>query len=591
MKIRRIVAFTALAAAVIIGAGRPAPASAHVAAGVDDFSFQSMDADYTLGREPDGTSTLKVVETFVADFPATDQNHGMRRAIPDTYQGQPLQPHLVSITDGEGNARPASVDQQEGTFTMTSRSPEYLHGAQTFVFTYTLRHVTAAFADTGDDEFYWDVNGVDWLQPFGRVTATLHLSPQLAAARTGQQACYVGAQGSTTTCDITGTAETTKASAGPVAPRNTMTIAVGFTAGTFVSFDTSPLATPWGWATFAAVLAGIGAVLLAVRSRRKWLRDAPGRGIIVPEYTPPPGVDALEGALLLAKQPKAVPAEILEQAVGGSIRLVENGQTFTGKPKLSAQLVDGSRADADGRLVLEALFRSGPEFEFGKQNSAFASAVTKITATVRKDLAARGYFAPVPARARAWPILLGLVSGVAGFGFLVAAITSYANPVPLLLAMGLFLPIIIVIGVLVGRRPLTERGVAAKEHLAGLKMFIEWAEEDRIRMLQSPQGAERMRVDASDPRQMLKLYEALLPYAVVFGQEREWAKHLAVYSAAAGAAPVWYYGLNGGGFNADAFSAGIATLSAAATASSSSGGAGGGGSAGGGGGGGGGGGV
>jgi uncharacterized membrane protein YgcG len=122
-------------------------------------------------------------------------------------------------------------------------------------------------------------------------------------------------------------------------------------------------------------------------------------------------------------------------------------------------------------------------------------------------------------------------------------------------------------------------------------MFIEWAEEDRIRMLQSPQGAERARVDASDPRQMLKLYEALLPFAVVFGQEKQWAGQLAVYSAAAGTAPVWYYGLNGGGFNADAFSTGIATLSAAAMSSSSSGGAGGGGSAGGGGGGGGGGGV
>ncbi|KHK96455.1 hypothetical protein LK09_15760 [Microbacterium mangrovi] len=589
-----MVAVTVLTAVALIGGvltGPSAPASAQVMTGVDDFSFQSMDADYTLGREPDGTSTLRVVETFVADFPTSDQNHGMRRAIPDTYQGQPLQPHLVSITDGAGNPRPASVDQQGGTFTMTSRSPDYLHGAQTFVFTYTLRHVTAHFADTGDDEFYWDVNGFDWPQQFGRVTATLHLTPELAKARTGEQACYVGAQGSTNRCTIDGTGQATKASAAPVAPHNTMTLAVGFTAGTFVSFDTSPLATPWGWAVFGSVLVGLVAVVLALRSRRRWLRDAPGRGIVIPEYTPPPGVDALEGALLLAKQPKAVPAEILEQAIGGSIRLVETGRSFTGKPKLSAQLVDASRADADGRMVLDAMFRRGPEFEFGTQNSAFASAVTKITGAITKELKARGYFAPVPAGARAWPILLAILAGLAGLGFLLAALAASADPGWLIFAMALFVPIIVVIAVLVGRRPLTAQGVAAKDHLAGLKMFIEWAEEDRIRMLQSPQGAERVRVDASDPRQMLKLYEALLPYAVVFGQEREWAKHLAVYTAAAGAAPVWYYGLNGGGFDADAFSAGIATLSAAATASSSTGGAGGGGFAGGGGGGGGGGGV
>ena len=58
--------------------------------GVDDFTFDSFDADYTLTRADDGTSRLRAVETIVAVFPETDQNRGIRRAIPDTYQGQPL---------------------------------------------------------------------------------------------------------------------------------------------------------------------------------------------------------------------------------------------------------------------------------------------------------------------------------------------------------------------------------------------------------------------------------------------------------------------------------------------------------------------
>jgi uncharacterized membrane protein len=108
-------------------------------------------------------------------------------------------------------------------------------------------------------------------------------------------------------------------------------------------------------------------------------------------------------------------------------------------------------------------------------------------------------------------------------------------------------------------------------------------------MLQSPQGAERVPVDTTDPRVMLRLYESLLPYAVVFGQEKQWAKELAVLYGE-GNSPAWYSG-SSGSFNAAAFSAGIGSLSTSASSSSSSGGSGGGGSAGGGGGGGGGGGV
>lgn len=57
--------------------------STAVSTNVNDFSFDSLDVQYTLGRADDGTSTLRVEETFVARFPDYDQNRGMRRSIPD----------------------------------------------------------------------------------------------------------------------------------------------------------------------------------------------------------------------------------------------------------------------------------------------------------------------------------------------------------------------------------------------------------------------------------------------------------------------------------------------------------------------------
>ncbi|MEB0015237.1 hypothetical protein QN416_26965, partial [Glaciimonas sp. Cout2] len=71
-------------------------------------------------------------------------------------------------------------------------------------------------------------------------------------------------------------------------------------------------------------------------------------------------------------------------------------------------------------------------------------------------------------------------------------------------------------------------------------MYIGVAETDRLRVLQSPQGALRspyrpepgspeMMVDPGQPLQVLKLYERLLPFAVLFGQEKDWSAVLGEY--------------------------------------------------------------
>lgn len=566
-----------------------------VVAGVDDFSFASMDARYTLGRARDGTSTLTVVETFVADFPQTDQNHGMRRSIPDSYNGQPLFPKLVSITDGQGHPRESETDSSDGTFTMTSRSAQFVHGQQTYVFTYTLRNVTWTFADTGADEFYWDVNGVDWPQTFGRVSTTLTMDASLAAALTGRQACYHGPQGSTQQCDITVTktsgGATADAAITNVPPHETLTIAVGFAKGTFVLFDSSPFASPWGWIQLVGLVGAIGMLVAAIVVRIRRLRDDPGRPTIIAEYEPPAGFDAALSAALLTRTSKVVPAEVLEQAVAGSIRIVEVEHGILGRTRLQAELVDRARADVDGQMLLDGMFGSDTVFLFGKQNSAFAAAARKVSSWASAQLSTRGLRRQVPRRVRAVPILLAwllaalvIVAGIAAIGAGVAAI--WVIPVIIVSVVAAF-----VTAGLLSRRPLSAAGAEARDHLEGLRVFIEWAEADRIRMLQSPRGAERVQIDVNDPGQMLKLYEKLLPFAVIFGQEKEWAKQLVVLYAATGVAgPYWYVGVNG--FDASTFSSQVGTLSAAAASSSStSGGSGGGGGAGGGGGGGGGGGV
>lgn len=569
-------------------------AAATVSAGVDDFEFASLDVDYSLGRAENGTSTLEVAERFVAVFPEFDQNRGMRRLIPDTYLGAPLNPEFVSITDGEGRERPAEVVHEDGVFAMTSRADDYVHGAQTYVFTYTLENVTRFFADTGVDEFYWNVNGLEWAQPFGRVTATLHLDEQLAAALTGATACYRGYEGSTETCTITTTSDASTevfAETGELLPFQNMTMAVAFERGTFRPFDSSYFASLWGWLQAVSAVVLLGGVGWAASVRARALRDAPGRPTIIAEYTPPPVIDALESAVLIGRTSKAIPAEVLEQAVVGSIRILEGNRSFFGKVRLRAQLIDPSRADGDGLMLLDGLFPGfapGEEYEFGQTDRRLSAAAQKIIKAANTELERRGLRRRVPLPVRALPILVTTIAAGLVFLFGMAALDASVDEwLPLAVIVGAVLAELFAIG-LVSHKPLTALGAETRDHLTGLRQFIEWAEADRIRMLQSPQGAERMHIDTTDRRMMVKLYEALLPYAVVFGQEKQWAKELAILYGEQGG-PVWYSGSSG--FNASAFSAGIGTLSTSTSASSSSGGSGGGGSSGGGGGGGGGGGV
>ena len=77
-------------------------------------------------------------------------------------------------------------------------------------------------------------------------------------------------------------------------------------------------------------------------------------------------------------------------------------------------------------------------------------------------------------------------------------------------------------------------------------------------MLQSPQGAER--IDVGDNLQMIKLYERLLPWAVLWGVEDQWMRELAVRVDALSEKPDWFMGSNG--FNPGAFSSAVNGMSA-----------------------------
>jgi uncharacterized membrane protein YgcG len=579
----------ALLAAAFLLLGIPTSASADV----DDFTFDSFAADYYLGADESGHSTLRTVETLVARFPETDQNRGIRRSLVEDYDGHPTDLSLVSVTDETGAARDYETESEDGLLHVTIAADDYVHGAQTYVITYEQNNVTRFFSDTGVDEFYWDTNGTGWAQPFGSVTGRLHVDPAIADRLTGDMACYSGIELSTETCPISDSGGVITASDTDLGPFQNVTMAVAFEPGTFVPRDDSYFANGLSWVQLIALLGGIAMGIWGLVIRATRTRDADGRPTIVAEYGPPKDADLFTAADLIGRMPKAVAATLIDLAVKRRIRIIENIKPWA-KDTFSIELVDADGVTGHSARLLSAFFgtrlRPGENYELTGHDTKLGSRISTLQSAVHKDVVKVGLRRTVGTIDVIGPFILVIFAAaiVLVTGIIITA-DSRGGAIPLLLLIPAGLAVLVV-SLAVFRRPLTAAGAEMRDHLKGMQLYIRVAERDRLRFLQSPEGAERTPIDVNDRREMLKLNERMLPYAVLFGLEKDWAEELSTQYD--GAQPDWY--VSSRPFNAGIFAAGVSSLSSsisASTASSTSGGSSGGGSSGGGGGGGGGGGV
>ncbi len=586
----------------------PAPQAAAAAisngplrADVNAFTFDSFHADYVLGRDETGHATLTTTETLVARFPDFDQNRGIRRSLPATYQGHTTNLQVVSVTDENGQPRPFTVDAGSNRIDIVSAVPEgsYTYGVQTYVITYTQRDVVDYFRNSGAQEFYWNTNGTDWAQPFASVSASVTLDDGLAGALLpGRAFCYVGYAGSTDQCEISVDGDTVATQPVALFPYQNVTIALGFADGTFELFDSSVFASIWGWLLVLCALAAVGAAIAAVVLRVTVHRDARGRPVIVAEYLPPPGMSLLEASILTRHRARAVASQLVDFAVNRVLTIIEvPGGWFSLRSTWRLRLESGMGVEGEERRLLSYFFGGGlvggTEHTLKAQNTTLSTQIQKQLTRISTSMVKRGWRRTIPARHSGLLTLVVILSTIGAF-ISVVSLTDEgrADGDSVFLVIPLTFLCFFIVAAMLYRQPLTEKGAELADHIKGLELYIRLAEADRLRVLQSPQGALREPVDVNSPEQRMKLIERLLPWAVMLKQEREWARELGEFYAE-GQSPAWFSSSRA--FSVSAFSAGVgsvaSTLSSSYSGSSSSGGSSGGGSSGGGGGGGGGGGV
>lgn len=568
-----------------------------VNASANDFTIGAFTADYYLDKDSSGHSTLKTVESISAEFPSLDQNHGIERAIPETYNGHDVNLDITSVTDQNGvTLNYTTYTSNDNLVLRIGDSDTYVHGLKVYVISYTQRDVTKFFADTNSDEFYWDVNGTGWSQPFRYVEARLHIGSGIQGSLTNKQSCYFGVSGSTNQCDINNQDNVITASATNLGVGENMTISIGFQPKTFVTYKETLKDLLGRYSAIISVMFSIIILVIIILLKLIKGKGAPRTTAIVAEYLPPKNADVVMSSVIINENRSWVAATYVDLAVRHKIKIYELEKKGWGKINYTLELISVDGLTESETDIVKALFGSnlavGSKYEIitGTPDLDLFSKLKLIHTKVEKNVKSEGFMLD---KSKLVYIMMGLaiMSLVLSLGLIIL----FSNRNTSFFSLAFFICVTLAfidfmaIGVI---KPLTPKGREFHNYLKGLELYIKIGEQDRLKVLQSPTGADKIPVDINDKVMLVKLYERVLPYAVLFGQEKGWAKALGVYYEQQNIQPDWYAGNTM--FNMAMFSTALSGFSTNATngsysspSSSSSGGSGGGGFSGGGGGGGG----
>lgn len=546
-------------------------------------------------------NSIDVMEAIVYNT-GSSAHHGIYRDI-----------NLSSSQDRKMEVQNISVADETGTPYMfqTSDYGDYLRikigdpnttftGQKTYVIRY---HVTKAVAQFDNfDEIYWNVTGNNWAMPIYQAQATVILP---SGASLLQSSCYYGPQGSTNRCEAASSFNGIYTFNSPSAlnPGDGITIAASFPKGIVTPYSASDAPAGFFGKYWRWMVAAILPLLTLTLSLLYWYkkgRDAKGADTIIPQYDVPDGLTPMEVGAIVNEKVKVeyISSEIIYLATKGYLKIKQLEEKFIGLIKMTDYELTKLKEPTDlpndfDKNLIDALFKSRSEFlslvksrEFkklpkivgsvveglsgfdldGSQNenqvklselkNHFHYRIPDITESTLDALLNKGYYSNL-GRMKTVGSRVGILIFMSFwaslfFGGIIGAFVLRGNPFPMMVSI--FLSIIIY-GIISHFSPAkTEKGILAKEHILGLKDYLQIAEKDRLQFHNAP-----------DKRP--EIFENFLPYAMVLGVADIWAKEFeGIYTTP----PYWYSEPTGTAFSAMAFSHSMSNFNSFASSSLSS---------------------
>lgn len=543
---------------------------------------------YTVDITVRSDGKLDVIETIVYDF-GDQERHGIYRDIPlgGYFSKYRLAINNISVTDEANNDYNFDTTQDSGMVEIKIGDADTLiTGQHIYILQYEVDNGLRFFSD--HVELYWNAIGDQWPVAIDSALVNVHL-PAGIDRQVLQYECFQGVYGSKQNCPAVSLPDdgnsTMVFEIDSLLPNEGATVVVGMPRG----YIQEPAALNEVvkyviWLVELLLLPFLVTIFLLLRWRKSG-RDPQGRGTIITQFSPPDDIQPAAMGVVVDEyvKPKYFSAEIIYFAVNGYLKIVKAKKSWLQSAASAYTLVRLQKSDQNltryQQLILGFLFQdsTGGQTEVklselgGKLKTSASEKIKKITEELYDHVVAKEYFVGNPEKTRQKYYLAGGISLFVGFGSI-----FFFSLAVILLSISLILSGVACFVAAYLMPVKTKHGVSTLEHILGFKRYLDVAEKDRLTFHNAPE---------KNP----ETFDAFLPYAMVLGVEKAWAKQFeSIYQTP----PNWYSDTTGTAFNSSIFVGNLNsfnTQSMGLFSSSSSGGSGlgGGGSSGGGGGGGG----
>lgn len=503
------------------------------------FSFTQAKAEsisnFSVDIKINKDASVFVTESIAYDFGSL-QRHGIYRFIPYRYKARggtyKLNFSQISVTDEFGNPYKFFSNYKDGNlYLKIGQEDKLVTGQHIYIIKYKVERAVNYFSD--HDEFYWNVTGNGWPVPIEKAVARVYLPRPLSVGDLSA-ACFIGVYGSDKECQEKKVlSQSAEFFSGNLSANEGLTIVLGWPKG--IVYEPT-----WWENLFFKVkdnlILFLPLFVLVIMFGLWWKkgRDPKGRGVIIPRYSPPDNLTPVEVGTIVDERVnrRDTVSIIIDLAVRGYLKITRVEEKNLWRKKVDYELEQVRPADKSLKffemIFLDGLFRHQPTvakyigFPDDKKillsdlKGDFYSTINEVEKSVYAEVAKSGYFSKNPNEVRF--VYFGIAIAFVVLGFFAARIWGQLYFLSFLLSgliigfFGLFMP----------RK--TSKGVRAYEHILGLKEYLQVAEKDRLKFHNSPQ---------KNP----KLFEKLLPYAMVLKVEKEWAEQFKdIYKQP----PSWY---------------------------------------------------
>lgn len=460
---------------------------------------------------------VQIEERIQYDFGLVE-GHGIFRSIPERYRrgvwNDNIELQLKEVVDASGDpdpveeVRPSDFDEPGGNKVWKiGSSAVWVSGLQTYILRYTADWVIEH--RDGFDELSWNATGTSWDVPMKRLTVSVHL-PGTGLASQVQPLCFTGVYGSTEqNCEVRVVSPTTVVfTTQSLDVYEGMTVAVPMASGVIQKKSTAEQAVHFflnNWSVFPSVVLFFVFLLFLML-----LRSPRSHHPLIPIYTAPANMPAHMAEYVWTGEltERTVTATLIQLARDGYIHFVydENKKKVTTLKRIKEY--DGT--DEVVKKIWQTILGAKQEVIVAKTTVNRLELLTSLKTINDQIVLHNGWY---NATHKTKLTVFGVIMAVVTITSLGAMVVGYQSVRPHFMWSGAFGILAMVMMVASRRilRPLSQQGADLVQELEGFRWFLRVTQTERLQFTNAPQLTPT-------------LFEALLPYAVIFGVEQEWVK-------------------------------------------------------------------